>query len=167
MKAKEERTPNKGCASGNKSLTQRVEALEKKMDAVISGLQDIMIRLGVLEYEGVQLPKAETPEPWTPLEYKGKLYARIFKGDDTLTIKPVESLHVKVRDPAIKKFLVPRVLERLRQKHGVTYYVNSQSGILTSFVVKGKLNDGQIKDLLNPIGWALEKASRREVSAHG
>ncbi len=92
----------------------------------------------------------------------GGLLARIVESNiGETTILPVESLEIKVADPAVQRFLIPRVLEKLTEKHGITYKIEAQQDLLRAIKIKG-LNEEQLKELKNPLAWTLEKASQRE-----
>jgi len=92
----------------------------------------------------------------------GGLLARIVESDrGEITILPVESLGIKVADPAVERFFIPRVLEKLREKHGVNYEIETQQNLLKAIKIKG-LNEGQLEELKKPLAWALEKAAHRE-----
>ena len=58
---------------------------------------------------------------------KGGLLARIVESNiGETTILPVESLGIKAADPAVQRFLIPHVLEKLREKHGINYKIEAQ-----------------------------------------
>lgn len=92
----------------------------------------------------------------------GGLLARIVESDmGEITILPVESLGIKVADPAVERFFIPRVLEKLREKHGVNYKIETKQDHLRAIKIKG-LTKEQLKELQSPLAWTLEKASHRE-----
>jgi hypothetical protein len=92
----------------------------------------------------------------------GGLLARIAESDrGDITILPVESLRIKATDPAVERFFIPRVLEKLREKHDINYKIETQQNLLTAIKIKG-LNEGQLQELKKPLAWTLEKASHRE-----
>jgi len=92
----------------------------------------------------------------------GGLLARIVESNSgEITILPVKSLGIKVADPAIERFFIPRVLEKLREKHGANYKIEAQQNLLRAIKIKG-LSEEQLKELKNPLAWTLEKASHRE-----
>lgn len=92
----------------------------------------------------------------------GGLLARIVESDrGGITILPVESLGIKVADPAVERFFIPRVLEKLRQKHDVYYKIETQQNLLRAIKIKG-LNEGQLEELKKSLAWTFEKASYRE-----
>ncbi len=91
----------------------------------------------------------------------GGLLARIVESDrGDITILPVESLGIKVADPAVERFFIPRVLEKLREKHGVNYKIETQQNLLRAIKIK-ELNKEQLEELKKPLAWTLEKASQR------
>jgi len=101
-------------------------------------------------------------QDWTPLEYKGTLVGRIRQVENRVEFIPVESLAIKMDDPAIERFLKPRVLEKAKEKHGWNYQiVKDQSGLLDRVVLYGDLKDSDIKELMNPVGWTFSVASGR------
>jgi len=92
----------------------------------------------------------------------GDLLARIVESDrGDITILPVESLEIKATDPAVERFFIPRVLEKLTEKHGVNYKIETQQNLLRAIKIKG-LNEEQLEELKKPLTWTLEKASQRE-----
>ena len=92
----------------------------------------------------------------------GDLLARIAESDrGEITILPVESLRIQVADPAVDRFFIPRVLEKLREKHDINYKIETQQNLLRAIKIKG-LNEGQLEELKKPLAWTLEKASQRE-----
>lgn len=92
----------------------------------------------------------------------GGLLARIVESDrGGITILPVESLGIKAADPAVERFFIPRVLEKLREKHDVDYKIETQQNLLRAIKIKG-LNEGQLEELKKSLAWTFEKASQRE-----
>ena len=93
---------------------------------------------------------------------KGQVYARVLQRGNKLIVFPVESLGIRADDPAITRFLEPKVLEKMREKHGVQYRLETAEGskVLRAIVVEGK---GYNRNhFLNACGWALEKAAERQ-----
>jgi hypothetical protein len=71
-------------------------------------------------------------------------------------------------DPAVKGFLVPRVLGPLEAKYGFRYSLFADQGILQSIHIKATdkpLEDTQIKELAHAARWAFSKASERTGEA--
>jgi len=70
---------------------------------------------------------------------------------------------VSAHDPAIDGFLTPRVLEPMCAKHPeISFSVKrTEDGSLAYILVKGKLENGQIKELQNAAKWAFAKAMER------
>lgn len=92
----------------------------------------------------------------------GGLLARVFESDrGEITILPVESSEIKVSDPAVERFFIPRVLEKLREKHGANYKIETHQNLLKAIKITG-LNHGQLEELKSPLAWTLEKASERK-----
>ena len=92
----------------------------------------------------------------------GSLLARIIESDiGETTILPVHSLTIKVSDPAIQRFLIPRVLEKLREKHEINYEIEAHRDLLRAIKIKG-LTQEQLEELKKPLAWTLDKASNRE-----
>lgn len=67
-------------------------------------------------------------------------------------------------DPAFTGFLFPRVLDAMTEKHpGMSYHVvEGEDGTLTAIVIRGKLEEKQVKELCNAARWAFSKALDRE-----
>jgi len=94
--------------------------------------------------------------------YKGsRLLARVVEESNRLTILPVQTLQIKVDVQPIKNFLEPRILQPLKQKHGINYRLEAKEGFLYAIVLEGQV-DAKMKDELTaPVLWALEKASEK------
>jgi hypothetical protein len=138
-------------------------SVEKVLRALVS-IADGLENLGNLAVELKalvgEITETGTVEHLT--DKKGGLLARIVESDmGETTVLPVESLGIKVADPAVQRFLVPRVLEKLREKHGIDYKIEAQQDLLRAIKIKG-LSEEQLKELRNPLAWTLEKASQRE-----
>jgi len=73
------------------------------------------------------------------------------------------SVTVKADLPVFTNFLTPRLLRPLTEKHGGNYRVDADNqGILTSISLTGsKLDEAKVKELLNAVRWALERASEK------
>ena len=106
--------------------------------------------------EVIKHPEAKT------LTRKNRLYGRIFEKDKKLIVFPVESLGIQASDPAITRFLEPKILEKMKEKHGVSYRLEkAQDGkTLRAIVVEGEGYDKE--KFLGACGWALEKAANRQ-----
>ena len=92
----------------------------------------------------------------------GNLYARILHGPGETVILPVESLQIEASDPALERFLIPRILEAFKEKHGVEYSIGEREGLLKEIRLKGRLEEKQLKDLVKALEWTFEKASERK-----
>jgi hypothetical protein len=70
---------------------------------------------------------------------------------------------VSADDPAIAGFLIPRVLEPLCAKHPeISFSVQKTADDSLAYVlVKGRLENGQVKELSNAARWAFAKATER------
>ena len=98
------------------------------------------------------------------IDYNGKLYARVIQTENKLTILPVESYQIKADDPTITNFLRPRILEKIKEKHGFDYSIEESNGLLHAIIIRGSLDAKTIEELKSPVGWALEKASERDTT---
>lgn len=132
--------------------------LRKLIDFREKEIEELKAFLQTLEEtpeEVIENPEAKM------LTRKNKLYARIFERDKKLIVFPVESLGIQVSDPAISRFLEPRVLQKMKEKHDIEYRLETaQDGkTLTAIVVEGEGFDKE--RFLNACGWALEKAANR------
>jgi hypothetical protein len=60
---------------------------------------------------------------------------------------------------AFTSFLFPKIIDKVCNKHGCEYeVVGTQEGALLYILIKGKLAEEQIKELLTPTRWAFLKA---------
>lgn len=91
----------------------------------------------------------------------GRLLADVFEFPDRVTIMPLETLRVKADDPAVQRFLIPRVLERLREKKGLNYTVEADYGFLKAITIDCQLTPEDEARLKRAVAWTLEKASSR------
>jgi CRISPR/Cas system type I-B associated protein Csh2 (Cas7 group RAMP superfamily) len=89
------------------------------------------------------------------------VYGRIIQRPNELVATPAENITVEAEDPAIQRFLIPKVLNALKQKHGVDYAVESGNGKLKAVRIKGALNQQDVDKLKSALAWAFEKASAR------
>jgi hypothetical protein len=82
-------------------------------------------------------------------------------------ISMVPEKAVSADDPAIASFLIPRVLEPLCAKHPeISFSVQkAEDGSLAYVLVKGRLENGQVKNLANAARWAFSKAMEKTQKA--
>ena len=66
----------------------------------------------------------------------------------------------------IRGFLVPRILEAMKTKHpGFDYRLDiDREGMLRTILVRGKLEDPQIKELVSAAKWALIRAMEAQAA---
>ncbi len=136
---------------------------EKILKAIVS-IADCFENLGNLgaELKALVGEITETGTVEHVTDKTGGLLARIVESDmGEITILPVESLGIKVADPAVERFFIPRILEELREKHGVNYKIETQQDLLRAIKIKG-LTEEQLEELKSPLAWTLEKASKRK-----
>lgn len=119
------------------------------------------ILLHHLELAVKEIRELLEPQDWTPIEYKGNLLGRIRRVENRTEFIPVESLRIRVDDPAITNFLVPRVLDKAKEKSGWNYRVFDKDGVLDRIVVYADLKPKEIEDLKGPFSWAFQKAAER------
>jgi len=139
-----------------------VEALKALINKLIETKEN-----EIQELKGLLQALEETPKEVVEqsdaqfLTRKDKLYARILKQDNKLIIMPIESLGIKVKDPAIIHFLQPKILDRMQKKHGIRYRLESKDGkTLRAIVIEGEGYDEN--RLLDACAWSLEKAANRQ-----
>lgn len=70
---------------------------------------------------------------------------------------------ILAEDPAISGFLLARVLDSMVAKHPSLEYriAKSNEGILEVILIRGRLEESQVKDLANAARWAFSKAMER------
>jgi len=67
---------------------------------------------------------------------------------------------VPAEEAPIKGFLIPRVLDAMKEKHQkFEYQLQVDQGILQAIFVRGDLTEPQIKELVNGARWAFQKAT--------
>jgi len=114
-----------------------------------------------LEEAAREIRRLLEPQDWIPIEYRGNLLGRIRQVESRTEFIPVESLRIRSDDPAITKFLVPKVLDQSKEKHGWNYRVFDKDGVLDRIVVYAAWKPEEIEDLKGPFGWAFQKAAER------
>ena len=114
-----------------------------------------------LEQAAREIRELLEPKDWSPIEYKGNLLGRIRRVENRTEFIPVESLRIRVDDPAITNFLVPRVLDKAKEKSGWNYRIFDKDGVLDRIVIYAALKPEEIEDLKGPFGWAFQKGAER------
>lgn len=146
-------------------------------------IEDWLQRHRTLRSQQGQEPAAPTPpqQPWElkvpitkePLSQPGVRQFPLVQGilavgmvnvledGSEASIIPEKPIHVE--DTAITRFLVQRVLDTMVAKHpGLEYRVIAgDDGALTAILIRGKLEDSQVKELSNAARWAFSKAIER------
>jgi hypothetical protein len=136
------------------------EKLLKAIVSIAEGFENLGSLAAELKAIVGEITETGTVEHLT--DKTGCLLARIIESDiGETTVMPVHSLEIKVSDPAIQRFLIPRVLEKLREKHEINYEIEAHWDLLRAIKIKG-LTQEQLEELKKPLAWTLEKASSRE-----
>jgi hypothetical protein len=102
--------------------------------------------------------KAEAKSKVDMLYRGNKLYARILQQPQKLIFFPVESLRIKADAKPITSFLEPRILQNMDKKYGLKHRLEVKDGVLYAVVIEGKVTSEIKEKLVDPVGWALEKA---------
>ncbi len=89
------------------------------------------------------------------------VYGSLIQKPGEIVALPANGLNIAASDPAIQRFLVPRVLDALKRKYGVDYAVEPSNGKLALIRVKGSLEQREVDKLKRAMAWAFEKASER------
>ena len=84
--------------------------------------------------------------------------------EDGSQVSIVPERPIKADDPAIANFLIPRILDQIAAKHPEFQYqlVKSGDGLLTAIVVRGKLEEHQIRELASAAKWSFQRALEKE-----
>jgi len=90
----------------------------------------------------------------------GKVLAKTFRSNNSLTVILDENVKVGEGDIAIKHFLIPKVLERMKEKYQIEYSFEYRERLLGSLKVTG-LPEGEEEKLKRAIAWTFEKAITR------
>lgn len=78
--------------------------------------------------------------------------------DDTVSIVPYQA-NLRRDHTTFTSFLFPKILDAMCTKYGCEYEaVGTQEGALLYILIKGKLEEKQVKELLTPARWAFLKA---------
>jgi hypothetical protein len=140
-------------------LENSIEKILKITLKVADGFEELgklAVEIKQLVGEITGVSQAGTATIW---DRGGKAYCRVVDRGRKLIILPMESLQIKPDSPPMKNFLEPRVLERMKEKHGISYRLEIKQGILHAIVLEGgNLTQKLKQELKNPITWALEKS---------
>jgi len=104
------------------------------------------------------------PEAGTVIDItnrNGHVYGRIIQKPNELVAVPAENITIGRDDPAVQRFLVPKILEAVKQKYGVNYVIEADNGKIKAFRIVGALDQKTVEELKSPLAWAFEKASAR------
>jgi hypothetical protein len=84
--------------------------------------------------------------------------------EDGSQVSIVPERPIKADDPAIANFLIPRILDQIAAKHPDFQYqlVKSGDGLLTAIVVRGKLEEHQIRELASAAKWSFQRVLEKE-----
>jgi len=88
----------------------------------------------------------------------GKVLGKAYLMCGSATIIP--TVPVAEGDPAVTRFLIPKVLERMKAKYGIEYTVENRDGKLRRLTVLN-VPQAEYEKLKRAVEWALEKASAR------
>ena len=134
-----------------KVLRDDLSKLSEELKATITLIDTILEKRTPAKPESVENLIDKTGE---------KLLAEIILNDDTVTITTVQKLQVKANDPALRRFLLPSVLDKLKKKHGVEYYVETKGELLHRIVLKN-MPEGEWERIEGAVRWTFEKAHER------
>ncbi len=69
----------------------------------------------------------------------------------------------------IQGFLVPRVLDGMKEKHaGLDYRLDvDRDGMLRAILIRGKLDEAQVKDLISASKWTFTRAMEPQTATRG
>ena len=134
-----------------KTLRDSLSEISEKLNVIVAQLNAILER---------QLPVKPEAKEQLMDKYGQKYLANITLLDDVVTVNPVKSLQIRSEDPAIRSFLLPSVLDRLKEKRGIEYHIETNGELITKIVIK-KLPEGEWEKLKAAVRWAFEKASER------
>ena len=90
----------------------------------------------------------------------GKILAKTFRHNNSLTVILDKNVKVGEGDIAIQHFLIPKVLERMKEKHQIQYSFEYRERLLGSLKVTG-LPEGEEEKLKRAVAWTFEKAITR------
>lgn len=89
----------------------------------------------------------------------GRTLGRIVERQDEAVILPLETLQIKVSDPAVQNFLIPKILQPIKEKHGADYTIGEAKGLLKEIRLRGGAVHDELEELRSPLVWTLMKAS--------
>jgi len=143
---------------GENTLFEAVKTLRDGLSKISEELNVIVAQLNAV-IEQDSSAKQKTAERLTD-RFGQKYLADIIVLNDVVTVDPVEALKIKAEDPAIRNFLLPSILDRLKEKKGVEYHIET-CGELVRRIMMEKLPEGEWEKVKGAVRWAFEKASER------
>jgi len=126
-------------------LTQLLEAVSTIRDELKELVEKLDLILGSARIDTLKSRDGEA---------LGKAYLM----NRSATIIP--TVPVAEGDPAVTRFLIPKVLERMKAKYGIEYDVENRDGKLRRLTVLN-VPQAEYEKLKRAVEWALEKASAR------
>jgi hypothetical protein len=139
------------------TLFEAVKTLRDGLSKISEELNVIVAQLNIV-IEQNSPAKQKATERLTDRSGQ-KILANITIMDDVVKVDPVEALQIKAEDPAIRNFLLPSILDRLKEK-GTKYYVETCGDLVKRIVMKN-LPEGEWEKVKSAVRWAFEKASER------
>ena len=87
--------------------------------------------------------------------------------DDGTEASIVPEKPVSVDSPPIQGFLIPRVLDALKEKHAdFDYRLDlNQDGMLRAILIRGRLDEAQLKELGNAARWAFMRTQEKQAAS--
>jgi len=134
-----------------KTLRDGLFKISEELNVIVTQLNAVIERNSPAKQKATELL----------MDRSGRKYlADITVLDDVVTVDPVEALQIKAEDPAIRNFLLPSILDRLKEKRGVEYHIET-CGELVRRIMMEKLPEGEWEKVKGAVRWAFEKASER------
>jgi len=134
-----------------KTLRDGLFKISEELNVIVTQLNAVIERNSPAKQKATELL----------MDRSGRKYlADITVLDDVVTVDPVEALQIKAEDPAIRNFLLPSILDRLKEKKGVEYHIET-CGELVRRIMMEKLPEGEWEKVKSAVRWAFEKASER------
>ncbi|MEM3040501.1 MAG: hypothetical protein QXG97_00570 [Nitrososphaerota archaeon] len=134
-----------------KTLRDGLFKISEELNVIVTQLNAVIERNSPAKQKATELL----------MDRSGRKYlADITVLDDVVTVDPVEALRIKAEDPAIRNFLLPSILDRLKEKRGVEYHIET-CGELVRRIAMEKLPEGEWEKVKGAVRWAFEKASER------
>ncbi len=105
------------------------------------------------------------PAPAFSIKYRGHVLGKIILERDKTFIRIDESVKVRLDDPAIKNFLIPKIINPILEKYRTTFNPLVKDGSLSELVINTGLIGEDADSFVKAVRWAIAKAYARPLQS--